>query len=361
MREEQRKVLQMLAEGKITAEEAAQLLDLLNEAELGGVEATTEAARGAAQTARTQERFHERTEETWMDWIGRVAAALGMGVKYTEQLDWTLERANVKVLRAETNDGSVVVEGGEPTQVLVRAWKEVRARSEAAAREFAAQVQVCVEQEGDEIRIYKAHPHPPLGYSVSVRYEIRCPKDLDVELKTSNGKAQIRGIEGSVDAETSNGAIELQGGGGCINLRTSNGKVTASGAHGRVHVHTSNGSIEATVARLEQEGTFTTSNGMVDVKIETGIAPITVTTSNGSIKLTLPSDFAGYLDARTSNGRVHSELAVLTKEGSQAHLAGQIGAGGAATVRLRTSNGSIHLRAQPAVVEQLESTPVPTN
>ncbi len=290
-----------------------------------------------------------------MDWIGRVAATLGLGVKYAEQLDWTLDGAGVARISAETNNGAISVEGSDQAQVVVRAWKEVRAHTEAAAKEFAGQVQVHVERQGDEIRIYKEHPRPSLGYSVSVHYEIRCPKNVDVKLRTSNGRIRVGGVEGAVDAETSNGAIELEGGSGHVDLRSSNGRVGMQGARGRVRARTSNGSIEATVSSLEGEGIFTTSNGAVDVKIESGVAPITATTSNGSIGLTLPAHFSGHLDARTSNGRVHSEIAVVTKEGSKTHLVGQIGTGGEATVRLQTSNGSIHLRMQP------EPAPVPAS
>ncbi len=51
MNEEQKKVLQMLAEGKITAEEAAQLLDVLGEAERKGWEDVFEEARREAAEA----------------------------------------------------------------------------------------------------------------------------------------------------------------------------------------------------------------------------------------------------------------------------------------------------------------------
>ena len=99
---------------------------------------------------------------------------------------------------------------------------------------------------------------------------------------------------------------------------------------------------------LEHEGVFSTSNGGIDVTIRSGVAPVTATTSNGPLEVTLPADFSGQLDAETSNGQVSSEFPILsgTSEKSKNRLVGQIGAGGAAMVKLRTSNGNISLKRQ---------------
>jgi DUF4097 and DUF4098 domain-containing protein YvlB len=290
----------------------------------------------------------ERPEADLASWISRAIAALGLGEKYTEEKEWTLEGAGVSTISAETSNGAISLDGSDQAQVVVRVRKEVRAHSEAVAREFARQVQVRVERRGDEVRVYKEHPRPPFGINVSVHYEIRAPRAIHARLRTSNGKIRVAGMENAVDVETSNGAVEVQGGGGQIDLRTSNGKITLQDVKGRVRAHTHNGSIEAVVASLEQEGVFSTSNGSIGLRINAGVAPcgsapITATTSNGSIELALPAGFSGQLDARTSNGRVRSELANLAAEGSRTHLTGQIGAGGEATVKLHTINGSIHI------------------
>jgi DUF4097 and DUF4098 domain-containing protein YvlB len=73
---------------------------------------------------------------------------------------------------------------------------------------------------------------------------------------------------------------------------------------------------------------------------------VTAKTSNGAIHVTLPAGFSGQLDAKTTNGRVHSELPVSVTQRSKRHLVGQIGEGGEATVKLRTLNGSIQVKAQ---------------
>jgi DUF4097 and DUF4098 domain-containing protein YvlB len=319
MDEERTKILEMLSEGKITAEEAEQLLKALRGKQPSQAEAQEIQGRGR-----------------WLDWI---VSLFGAKAKYMEQLDWTLEGVGVSSIKAQTANGSISLRGSDQDQVTVSAWKKIQAPTEAAAEEFARQVQIHVERHGDEIRIH------PIGYSVSVRYEISSPRSVDANLRTSNGAIHVDQVDGAVEAVTSNGAIELQGGAGNVNLCTSNGAIQLQDAMGHVRVETSNGKIKASVGQLK-EGVFSTSNGSINVKVREGNAPVTAKTSNGSIHLALPADFDGQLDARTSHGRVHSELPVSTTEGTRNRLVGQIGEGGETMVKLRTLNGSIHLRAQ---------------
>jgi hypothetical protein len=325
MSEERTQVLEMLAEGRITAEEANMLLEALK-------------GRGPS-------RAEVREGEGHGHFLDRIVSLFGAKVKYTEELDWTLDGAGVSLIKAKTENGSISLSGTDQDQVTVKAWKQVRAPTEAKAEEFAQEVQVHAERDGNAIRIYKEHPKPPMGYSVSVRYEISAPRSVGADLHTSNGAIHIQEIDGVVEAVTSNGAIKLQGGAGNVNLRTSNGAIQVQDATGRVHAKTSNGQITASLGLLE-EGVFSTSNGAIKVEAHKGNPPVTAKTSNGAIHLTLPAGFCGQLDAKTTNGHVHSELPVSVTQGSKRHLVGQIGEGGEATVKLRTMNGSIQVKAQ---------------
>ncbi len=318
MKEERKKILQMLEEGKVTAQEAEQLLKAL------------------------PKRRPSRGRWPGLEWI---ASLFGAGVEHSEEQDWTLDGADVSLIRAQTSNGSISLRGSDTDEVTVRAWKKVRAPSQEAAEEFAQQVQIHVERQENEIHIYKEHPKPPLGIAVSVRYEISCPRAVGANLRTSNGAIRIQEIDGAVEAMTSNGAVELQGGSGNVSLRTSNGSIVLRDATGHVRADTSNGKIKASLGQLE-EGIFKTTNGAIKIAIREGNPPVTAKTTNGAIRLTLPADFSGQLDAKTSVGRVHSELPVSGVESRRNSLVGQIGEGGETTIKLRTMNGSIHVAAQ---------------
>jgi len=316
MHEERAKILDMLSEGKITAEESEGLLKALKEKRSG----------------------------RWpvLDWI---ASLFGAQAEYTEEQDWTLDGAGVSLITAQTENGSISLCGSDQDQVTVRAWKKVRAPSEEAAKEFAAQVQVHVERQGSEIQIYKEHPKPPIGIAVSVSYEMSCPRKVDLSLHTSNGAIHIHQVDGTVEAVTANGAIELHGGAGQVKLRTTNGAVRVQDAMGHVQADTSNGKILVSTDRLE-EGIFATSNGAIDVKVREGNGPVAARTSNGAIHVALPTGFSGQLDARTTHGHVHAGLPISSTEEGRNRLVGQIGDGGETTITLRTVNGSIHVRGQ---------------
>ncbi|MFH1737581.1 MAG: hypothetical protein ABIH23_01145, partial [bacterium] len=127
---------------------------------------------------------------------------------YSEGLNWTLEAPGALVLDAETTNGSISISGWENETVTVDAWKEVRAYTEAEAEEFAREVKVQVQQEGDTIRVFKEHRKPPKGINVSVRYEIQAPKTIEPRLRTTNGSVRVYEIEAPISAQSTNGSVE---------------------------------------------------------------------------------------------------------------------------------------------------------
>lgn len=162
-----------------------------------------------------------------------------------------------------------------------------------------------------------------------------------------------------VDVVSSNGAIQVEGGfTGPARLRTSNGGIRVKGHAGPVQADTSNGAIEAvgvgTPAQLE------TSNGSVDVAVADGEAGnVEVRTSNGSVKLSLPASWQGRVDATTSNGRVTMDgggrAQKLSAERNQGSM--DVGDGGKATATVRSSNGSVTVRAAPAPAAPAKGAP----
>ncbi|MCZ6677574.1 MAG: DUF4097 family beta strand repeat-containing protein [Candidatus Poribacteria bacterium] len=357
MSQERLEILRMLSEGKISASEAEMLLRALSD--------TSDASEKPGTKAQKPKEFVELFQDIGQEIkqevgraiesvqrsdIGKVVSEVVGDVvvqvkttvsdvldnlektdekrKIEEQLEWTFDGAGVSKIDAQTVNGSISLAGSDRDQVIVRAWKEVRSKSAADAEEFAQKVNVYAEQHGDEIRIYREYPKPPEGVSVTVRYEIESPREVDVNLRTVNNGLQISGIAGAIDAATVNRAIKLQG------------------DTGPIHAHTTNGDIGAMLGHLAHESKFSTTNGLIDVKIGQGIVSLTATTTNGEIDLTLPEDFAGQLDAKTSQGSVQSDFPIPVTRKIKNRLEGQIGEGGEALVKLRSLNGSIHLRQQ---------------
>ena len=358
MSEERMAILKLLREGKITAAEAEGLLNALGSdggGDKGGgkdffealgegvsqglkavrqldVEKVFSAAREAASETVESVQHSEsgrRMGEVVDEISGIVSNFAGAGGKaeVREERDLILDGADATRIRVETTNGNIELSGAEGDQVEVRALLAVRAADEAAAREFARQIKVEIEQVEDEIQVHREFPKPPRGVRVDVGYQVRCPARLQVGVHTLNGKISIHGAGAGVEATTSNGDIELQGGRGWIHTRAKNGK------------------IRAWVDELQGEGEFASLNGKVEVRVNAGQAPVEAKTLNGSIELYLPGDFDGQLEARTLNGQVVCEFPLPVLEKNQKkHLEGPLGRGGECWVQLHTVNGGIALR-----------------
>ena len=249
-------------------------------------------------------------------------------VTYIDEQQWEVDGRRVSTVDVHTENGAIEVFGSRQSTLEVHATIEVRAPNEYEAEDFAHDIDVVVEREGDVVYIYEEYPRVPHDVRFSVHYKVWMPQSAEAYLRNTNGKIVVHDVHGGIDAETSNGKIELQS------------------VEGRIEARSTNGKIEAYITELDDSGFFSTTNGAIELKIRDGIGRVDATTSNGAIEVTLPRDFSGQLDARTSNGSVTSEIPLYTNRrnwSDENSLVGEIGRGGRATVTLRTSNGTIRL------------------
>lgn len=147
-------------------------------------------------------------------------------------------------------------------------------------------------------------------------------------IRTSFGLAEADRIQGDLTVENGNGAVRASAIQGAANIRTSFSQVLVDGVGGRVDVDNSNGSIEVRVAAPKPGA----------------CAPISLKNSFGPIRVFLPEG-AGYtVGARTSFGKIRSELP-LTISGSPSTeiLEGRIG-DGKCPLTITDSNGNIEIQ-----------------
>ncbi|HYW33112.1 MAG TPA: DUF4097 family beta strand repeat-containing protein [Gemmatimonas sp.] len=143
---------------------------------------------------------------------------------------------------------------------------------------------------------------------VSVRFVVRVPEGVRVDVETVNGALTVSGVTTDVRAYTVNGSIDAQSAGGPVRARTVNGSIKVSmGSLGRAE----------------------------DLEYET---------TNGSVTIELPSNFGAQLELSTVNGRVSTDFPI-TMSGtlSPKRLRGTVG-DGSTRFRASTVNGSIALR-----------------
>ncbi|HYH46749.1 MAG TPA: DUF4097 family beta strand repeat-containing protein, partial [Thermoanaerobaculia bacterium] len=130
------------------------------------------------------------------------------------------------------------------------------------------------------------------------------------------------GTRGRADLSTTNGGVSVEDVEGNIRLRSTNGGLTVVNATGTLDGVTTNGGINAQLSDV---------NG--DISLQT---------TNGGVNLRLPENLRASVDIATSNGGIHSDLAVEGCKKTKRSLTGDINGGGG-KLHVRSTNGGVRI------------------
>lgn len=227
-------------------------------------------------------------------------------------------------LAVQSENGAIAVSERAGQTMTVNATIHARTQERADATEIVAEQS----PEGG-ILVIARWPEKRLG-NEKCSFDIAVPALGAVNLRSTNGRISITGLEGTAIARTSNGAIVIQDFAGPVSASTSNGAIKVTSATASVDADSSNGAITITLT-------------------DANPGPVNLKTSNGSIDLTVGAAFAGTLGARTTNGSVTiSGPGVQLSEQSKSSAIATFGAEaatGAKPSTLRTSNGRITVKS----------------
>ncbi|MCD4775679.1 MAG: hypothetical protein K8S15_06450 [Candidatus Aegiribacteria sp.] len=244
-------------------------------------------------------------------------AAMAGCTQYTSVTTETHSIPENSVVEVSTFNGSITVEWYEGSDLFLEVT--ITANSEAELAE--AEVDITAGALTG-IEAYKLDDDARVGVSLL----LRLPHGVEIaELHTSNGRITVSGGSGFAQATTSNGSISFENFSGSVRAETSNGSVTVSGSD-LVYARSSNGSITGEIMSIPPEGIeLRTSNGAINVELNSSLdADIEMNTSNGSVSVT---------------GEGFSSVIIDDSDGTAI-----LGAGGN-SITLRTSNGSIRIKA----------------
>ena len=113
----------------------------------------------------------------------------------------------------------------------------------------------------------------PSGRQWVVYFLVEMPRGAKIDLGTTNGPIQVRGVDGNVLARAENGPVSAKESTGTIYLTTQNGPVAFSGSSGEVVLRTSNGPLAVDLKNgFWERGTLDgrTDNGPVALRIPRG-------------------------------------------------------------------------------------------
>jgi hypothetical protein len=253
-------------------------------------------------------------------------------VKETFQKTYPLQAGGE--LRVENTNGGITVEAWDRNEVQVEAIKQVRAESAEKAREGLKLLKIEVKPSTGALEILTRYPrNEGDGFfdwlsgdsvSMSVNYKIKAPRELVANLQSTNGGVRLVGTRGRAQLSTTNGGVSVEDVEGNIRLRSTNGGLTVVNAAGTLDGVTTNGGIKAQLNEVDGD--------------------ISLQTTNGGVTLNLPENLRASVDIATSNGGIHSDLAVEGGRKTKRSLTGDINGGGG-KLHVRSTNGGVRIVA----------------
>jgi hypothetical protein len=212
-------------------------------------------------------------------------------------------------------NGRITAEPTDGKEVLVEGRRTAKARSDEAAKERLAQLEIREEVGGSVVRVESRPPRMSGFGGHEIEWTVKIPRGLVVDLRTVNGGVRMNGLSGELYAKSTNGGIK-----GSMLIVDK---------------------IEASVV-----------NGGVEIELG---APLHATDSvelssvNGGVTLGLPVESKATIAARAVNGgvRVSEDLKATQDEESQEferrrRFNGTMNGGGA-KVSATTTNGGVRI------------------
>lgn len=211
-------------------------------------------------------------------------------------------------------NGRITASPAEGAELVIEARRTAKARSDEAAKELLARLEIREEASDASVRI-ESRPPRLNGFSGhSIEWTIKVPKGVVLDLRTVNGGVRLNNLSNEIHAKTTNGGVHGAG----ILSKT----VEASAV---------NGGIDFEVAAPLAEGDS-----------------LQLDTVNGGVMLKLPQESKATISARCVNGGVNVDELEITREQGEnqserrRRLNGTMNGGGA-EVKLNTTNGGVHL------------------
>lgn len=253
--------------------------------------------------------------------LSLLLASAAWANKYEETFKKVIDADNVAMLTVESRNGKIEVSSWNKDKIEIIAYKRVSAPSRSQAQDLFEELIIEVEEQGNSVDVFTEWPRynrnsnsgfmgwlfGGSSYSYSVSYEIKVPEKMDMDLKSTNGRLEVFGIEGR------------------MRLKTTNGKIVGEDLRGSVRCKTTNGSINVALEDVTERD---------EMSFET---------TNGSVKVYLPRNIDADLRAKTTNGSIRCELNITEEYSHSKKRMDAVINDGGTDIYIRTTNGSIKL------------------
>ncbi len=329
MSEETKRILELVAEGKIDAEQAERLLSALGD-ESG------ETGNGDSRPSESE----ATGEETESERVVVTVEASGKALVHDDTFDVGAEASLV----VKTTNVAVRVKAGDQGKVRVQADLSPEQADGYKVTQVGDTIDLVV-KEGKRDRSILGRL---LGERGSI-IEATVPRSTALDVVTVNGKVTASGIGRGSSLRTTNGAIDGEDLAEEVQAKSTNGAVSLRRVEGPVFARTTNGRIVTDDVRGNVDSK--TVNGAIRCRMETVPgASYRLRTSNGAAKVVLIGDPNIKVEALTDMGGLNNGLRFdkvdSGKRGMMGHrLSGTIG-GGESELYVSTKLGAISLQQE---------------
>ena len=401
MREEVQRISKLVADGKLTPEDAAVLIDAFYQSDRqeeseaqesastpppppgdGNSKKTTSARGGFQSIIESIEKMTKEGIDT-VDWGEVSKQAKSSAKKGLDQLKSGLEdlskgKVNIgwlvtheekvvtlplslaggKKLRVENACGSVKIVGGFDAGSAT-AQARFKAATLEEARQKAEAYTLIIEESDHFVDIRQ----PDIN-GIHVDLEIQMPGHASVEARVESGDVQIvdtkggvrvegrsgnvvlRGLDGIVEVTTASGNISVEDStGASISLENKSGNIRAVRVKGNMKARASSGDISIT-ASSGKVMSVETASGNVTVDLEETITgTLNVRTVNGNVLATIPDGSDCRVSLSTLRGSVQSSLPLTDEARADSRITGRLGSGtGTLDISAVTGNITLEMR-----------------
>ncbi len=239
--------------------------------------------------------------------VAKTRSGSSHSYKLHEDVHKTFDVGKTPRLSLSNINGDVEVTGGSGTTIDVQAVKS------ADSQETLDDIDVSIEQNGNDVRVkvdYKHHDEWDNDSPSRVDITVQVPRGTRLEgVSLVNGGLTLNDIEGRIEASSVNGSVKGEKLAGNLDLSTVNGDVS-----------------------------LTVSGGMESIKLHS---------VNGTVSLSLPRNVDANLSASTIHGDISGSREFHAEEGHfvGSSLTSVIGKGGG-HIDLNTVNGDIRIHRE---------------
>jgi DUF4097 and DUF4098 domain-containing protein YvlB len=289
------------------------------------------------------------------------AAFVGMDDDNDESHDQTVEKTftvdGMPRLRVQNVSGETAIRVGEPGQVRVVARKRVKGGSADRAKRLLENVEVRIEQKGNDIFV-EPHLYEQerswldlfRGKRFRVDFEISVPRETAVNAQTVSGDLDLNGTRGPARLESVSGDVNIENLQGPMRIKSVSGDVQCTDYVGSVEGSSVSGDVDIR-GRVRACELHTVSGDIsIDLEPEVGGRESRLKTISGDVEVGLITSTC-VCDYHTASGDLECEVpARVMREGRKDRTV--VIGDGRSRLSVRTVSGDLTIRPASSSVRE---------